>query len=90
MKPDLIINTPIWNSRSIGVNVNWFMTRFKVLISIAYKDKHGNKVYPELYYMTRDKAREYPTQMAGKGRDKVELVIIPIADLFIFSKEQAG
>ena len=72
------INSPIWREpRSVGVAE--FRMKDPVLrIQIEYKEKDGNKLYPGTYFISREKAMAYPTQILPQG---VKLRIIPIEDL---------
>ena len=71
----LKIREPIWKTKSIGI------ATFRVLedleITIAYKDKHGNKVFPGKYYLKVGDAVNYPISYC-KG---TEVYIVPIEEL---------
>lgn len=49
-----------------------------LLIEILYTDRQGERPYPGRYFISRIKAKQYPTQLIPAG---VLLRIIPIADL---------
>lgn len=49
-------------------------------IEITYKDKQGNRLYPNTYVIDKGKALCYPTQILDGG---IKLRIIPIDDLEI-------
>ena len=70
----IYIIEPIWKNRSVGI------AREKIIddieVEILYKDKYGNRTFPGVYRMDREKALSYPTQIV-KGKT---LKIIPIKD----------
>jgi hypothetical protein len=78
----IIINTPIWKDRSVGIKKDIITEDIEV--EIAYRDKFGNKVYPDILVMEKSKALSYPTKSFG---NTPKLQIIPIAD-FNKKKEQ--
>jgi len=59
----VIIREPIWKNRSISI------AKHKVGegcdIEIAYKDKYGNRVFPHLYFLSKEKALSCPTVLSG-------------------------
>ena len=74
------ISKPIWYNRSIGI-ADYRLTD-DLLVSITYKDQHGNRVWPDKYLVTKDFANQYPKQNI-KGNN---LHIIPINDLRVAHK----
>ena len=68
------IRTPIWKTRSVG------LAEYKLAdinyVEILYKDKQGQRVYPNKYKISREEILKYPKQFVG-----VDLRIIPIKDL---------
>lgn len=82
------IRSPIWATRSIGI------ARYKVenspassyLIEITYKNKEGERIYPETFVMTGEKIMSYPTKFAAN----VKLHIIPIKDLIIYEEHNGN
>ncbi len=68
----LEIKVTIWSTKSIGIAVE---KRFQD-IQITYKDKEGNRLYPDTYEAVGDKLLDYPRD--GK---KSFIRVIPIADL---------
>jgi len=76
------ISEPIWSDRSIGIAD--YRLNDDLLVSITYKDKHGNRVWPDKYLITKDFARQYPINAdMVKGTN---LHIIPIKDLPVARK----
>ena len=72
------IKTPIWKDRSVGIaedKFNPFGTVTK--IQILYRKIDGTRLYPQTFFITKEKAFTYPV-MVVRG---VTLRIIPIADL---------
>ena len=76
----IIIHTPIWNSKSIGIAERKMNSSY-VEIKIDYKLKDGSYMYPESFIIDSRLAKTYPVQYA-KG---TKLHIIPISDLEIKS-----
>lgn len=72
------INTPIWKNKSVGIKRENITEDIEV--EISYTDKQGNKVFPHIYLMTKEKALSYPTKTFG---NTPKLQIIPIADFDI-------
>ncbi len=78
MRKNLLkIREPIWLSKSIGIASKRLFADLE--IDILYKDKHGNRVYPATYKITKEKAKTYPFRYIGRNR----IYIIPIKDLEI-------
>lgn len=71
------IRSPIWKDKSIGI-ADYKMTD-DMEITIPYTTKDGSKPFPYVYFISKAKAHQYPTQFI-KG---IQLHIIPIADLEI-------
>ena len=71
------IRQPIWKNKSVGIAERKLAD--KTTIEILYRDRSGNKVFPEIYSITKEKAMTYPTQV----RKGTVLRIIPISDLDI-------
>lgn len=69
------IYKPIWNTRSVGVNVEKIDDDLE--IEILYRNEHKCRIYPDVYKIKMEKALEYPVQH-WKG---ITLKIIPIKDL---------
>lgn len=70
------IKSPIWKTRSIGI------AKYKVTddikIDIVYKNKNGERLYPDSYVVKKHIAMSYPIQTLKSG---IELYIIPIKEL---------
>jgi len=71
---NILIHEPIWKNRSVGIAERKIIA--DILVSIDYRDKRGELVFPGRYLMKREKALTYPTQMV-RG---TTLRIIPISD----------
>jgi len=79
----LEIRQPIWKyPRSIGIAGYRIIDDLE--IEISYRNKEGEQLFPFRYFITKEKARSYPTQMV-KG---TLLYIIPICDLQILDLEK--
>ena len=69
------IKSPIWVSRSVGINeLSLDETN---TIEILYKTKQGKRLYPHKYSISRLEALQYPLQIVKGTR----LRIIPIFHL---------
>ena len=72
------IKEPIWDGgtkqRAIGIAE----FRLPCLVTIDYEDKHGNKVYPHKYVISKRFARKFPVKVV---RNDVKLRIIPVNEL---------
>jgi len=69
---EIIIRSPIWKTRSVGV-ADYKITK-DIVVKISYKTTTGERLYPDPLFMTREKAKQYPTQTVSG----VTLRIIPI------------
>jgi len=78
----LKIHSPIWSSMSIGIA--HFRVSDDLKIQILYKDKYGNRKFPDTYFMSKEKIITYPTKIIHKN---IRLYIIPIKDLEIIKNE---
>lgn len=72
----MYIRFPIWGTQSIGI-AKKNIKESVMEIEILYKDKAGNRVYPNVYRMETSKMRKYPVRSFG---NTPELHIIPITD----------
>lgn len=77
------IREPIWKTRSIGVRADIIKEDLK--IEILYKKADGQRLYPDIYTISKEKAKSYPIQYVGSN---VKLHIIPIEDLEIIKMEK--
>jgi len=73
------IREPIWKTRSIGLAEDRLTNITEV--EITYKNRFGERIYANLYCISKSQAMKYPIQKV-KG---VKLRIIPIADLQAWS-----
>ena len=80
MKNKLRIKEPIWISKSIGIAAKRAFADLE--IEIMYKDKYGNRVYPALYIISKEKIITYPHRYFGGNR----IYIVPIKDLTIIKE----
>lgn len=71
----LKIKEPIWKTQSIGIAA--FRAIDDLEITINYKDRYGNKVFPQTYYIKKEEIIKYPISYCGK----VKLHIVPIKEL---------
>lgn len=72
----LKIHSPIWSSMSIGIAS--FRVSDDLKIEILWKDKYGNRRFPHIYFMKKEKIITYPIKRLN---EKIKLYIIPIKDL---------
>jgi len=75
------IKAPIWKTRSIGI-AEYRLQKYNQ-IEILYHTKDGKRLYPHTYFISKEDALKYPTQVI-KG---VVLRIIPIIDLKVIKKQ---
>lgn len=72
------IHTPIWNNREVGIAKFRFGTGY-CDVEIGYKNENDELIYPDVYTITEEQAKQYPVQRV-KG---IDLYIIPIDKLTI-------
>jgi len=78
----ITIKVPIWKEpRSIGI-AGWRLTGERIEIEIVYKNKEGERLYPERYYIDCDSARKYPAQVVSGTK----LFVIPIKELGVIKE----
>jgi hypothetical protein len=73
---NLKIRTPIWSSRSIGIAESKVIGTGDIRVEILYEDRDGERVYPDIYVMSKDRVRKYTYRYIGKTK----LYIIPVID----------
>ena len=73
----LTIRTPIWGSRSIGINLFGCGKKGDMMIDISYRDKNNQLLFPGIFQVPISVIREYPTQ----DLKQVTLYLMPKADL---------
>lgn len=78
------IKTPIWGGRAVGLNIKKLCIHNEVRCS--YKNTDGELIYPNPFYISREKALEYPQQRL-KNYPDVVLAIVPIKDLEALERE---
>jgi len=71
------IREPIWKTHSIGISEGKLAT--PTYIQIDYRDKTGELLFPYVYTIDKEEAKQYPCQVV-RG---VKLRIIPIFQLHI-------
>ena len=72
------IKEPIWMTKSIGIASHRLKT--DLFVDILYRDKDGQRVYPNTYIIRKDAVNKYPFKIL-KGHKIYE---IPISDLEVF------
>lgn len=72
------IRTPIWSSKSVGINTSSLSNEDQVDVTITYKDKSDNFVYPGTFRMRVEDINIYPLQNVW---GHVWVHIIPISIL---------
>lgn len=70
------IKKPIWDRRKVGI-AEFRLQGGSCFIDIDYRDQYGNLLYPQHFFITKEKAFRYPVQTI-KG---TVLRIIPIEEL---------
>jgi hypothetical protein len=81
IKNKLKIKEPIWMSHSIGIAAKRAFSDLE--IEIMYEDHFGNRVFPALYKITKEKIITYPYRYIGGNR----IYIVPINDLTIIKEK---
>ena len=77
---EYVIKEPIWSTRSVGI-ADYRLSE-DLLVSISYKDKDGNQVFPGKFLVKSAIAKTYPTQkIKSNPAGNLRLHIIPIKDL---------
>lgn len=75
------IREPIWKTKSVGLNQKEILDAESdvICVKITYRQKKNEDklLYPEPFFMDREKALTYPVQIVGSG---TKVTIIPIAD----------
>lgn len=74
------VHVPIWSEKAVGLADYRLSTHNEV--QILAKRKDGELYYPDKYYISRDKARTFPT----KQRGGLDLRIVPINALEILER----
>lgn len=73
----VVIKEPIWrNGGMVGISDRNLDTDTE--IEIIYKNMLGERLYPNVYHIERERALKYPIQIMKSG---TVLRIIPIKDL---------
>jgi len=72
---DYKINTPIWATRSVGIDESKLDPDNTV--EILYTNQASKRIYPKTYHIKKEKALLYPLQV-WRG---IKLRIIPIGKL---------
>ena len=83
----LKIKAPIWKSRSVGI-ADFRCDNSDILLEVLYKNKKGERIYPDKYFIKEEVIKRYPTQTVRGG---IKLYIIPLSHLkkFIFDGQQS-
>jgi len=76
----LNIKIPIWKNRAVGIAER--LLNDDVEIQILYKDKNGNRLYPDIYIAKKELVKKFPVKFI-RG---IKLHIVPIAKLKIKDK----
>jgi len=81
--PPFKIQKPIWNGklhkRCVGI-AEHRVGNAGIDIEIGYTDKHGNRLYPNIYHISREQLCKAHTQTLSMG---VRVRILPIDDLLV-------
>lgn len=79
------IRTPLWNGGQRKVGIATFKIGTHNEIRIEAKNKEGDLIYPQPFYITGEKARSYP-QSAIPNHPHIKTYEIPIEDLDILER----
>ena len=72
------VHTPIWHGTSKVRSIGIAEFRLPCIVTIDWKNKDGDRVYPNDYIVTEEFGTQYPIKRLPTG---VQLRIIPIKDL---------
>jgi len=75
---DIVIKTPIWATRSVGLDIRGLGLNDEVRVTIDYEDKRGIKLFPGTFVIPALDVSRYPVHIA---KYNVSLHVIPIRDL---------
>jgi len=79
------IKEPVWrNGGAVGIAAHRIKVDTMMDVTVSYKDKQGNFVFPHTYRMATRKMRKYPTKKIARG---IVLHIIPIRDFEVVGNE---
>lgn len=68
------IKEPIWKDQSVGIADDKLRGDSIIYLTVGYKDRDGNKVFPYTYTMKTTEARMYPsTRMGNKTGRKIPI-----------------
>jgi hypothetical protein len=71
------IREPYWSKNAVGLDQSK-MTEDILSVDISYKDKAGNKMYPETLYIAKGLALHFPTYVVRTGYKSVILRLVPL------------
>lgn len=78
---NITILEPIWDGEKVGINRKKIVSLKdgeSFYVQISYQDHYGNKVFPHKYWISKEKALEYPIKYLKNHT--IKLHIIPISD----------
>lgn len=81
------IKVPIWASRAVGLAEYKISNHNK--IDITYKNKDGERVYPQTLYVSGQDARKYPLKKYGHLEVR-EIPIVSLSILEVNNKEKSN
>lgn len=71
------IKAPRWKERTVGIAEYRFGQK-GVELEIEYRDRNGKRLYPHIYFVSRQKLLTCPVQIVGGG---VRIRLVKIDDL---------
>ena len=79
------IKEPIWkNPRSVGLHVTDIPLGENVEVSISYRNKNGELLWPDSWTISADTIKRYPSKAVRSG---IILNLVPIDDLYNLDKK---
>lgn len=77
------LGSPIWRGGRPHVGLADFRIGAQNKVKITYRRKDGTESFPDMYYISGDKAKQYPTQVVKGG---VTLHVIPLKDMEVINE----
>lgn len=77
------IKVPVWGGRKVGIAT--FRVGTHNEIRIETKNKEGEAIYPQPFYISGEDIRKYPIEPV-RSNPNVKLYIVPINDLEVLER----
>jgi hypothetical protein len=78
---DYDIREPIWDGGNWKVGIaNFRLKRDSITITISYKDKYDIQLFPDKYFISSNKAKQFPTKEVNAGGRSIVVHEIPLSE----------